>query len=259
MSSPHTLVTKQLVLSDDGMSSVEVATDVPYDGDTTCDIYRPAQRSGLLPVVILVSGYPDAQVTAMLGARPRDIGLATSWGRLVAASGLIAIVYACPEPTHALESLLTFVQTQGEAHGIDKHRVALWASSGNGPTAVGAIATGGIGAAVLLNSYLIDLDGPGDIAKGSRLFGYTNGGAGVKLAALAQTPMMLVRSGRDATPGLNLNLDRYITAALSANHPITVINHPNAPHAFELFDPTDASRNILRRALTFLTTELSGQ
>ncbi len=258
MSTQHALVTKQLVLAVDGMSAVEVTPEVSYDGATTCDIYRPAQRSGLLPVVILVSGYPDAQVAAMLGARPRDIGLATSWGRLIAASGMAAIVYACPEPTHALESLLAFVQTHGEAHGIDKHRVALWASSGNGPTAVGAIAAGGISAAVMLNSYLIDLDGPGDIAKGARLFGYTNGGAGLKLAALAHTPLLLVRSGQDATPGLNLNLDRYITAALSANHPLTVINHPTAPHAFELFDPTDTSRNVLRRVLAFLKAELGG-
>lgn len=257
MSAQHALVAKQLVLAIDGMDQVEVLRDVPYAGDVTCDIYRPAQRSGLLPVVILVSGYPDAQVAAMLGARPRDIGLATSWGRLVAASGMIGIVYACPEPTQALESLLAFINASGEAHGIDRRRVGLWASSGNGPTAVGAIAAGGITAAAFSNSYLIDLEGPGDIAKGARLFGYANGGAGLKLAALGHTPMLLVRSGQDATPGLNLNLDRYITAALAANHPITIINHPNAPHAFELFDDTDPSRNVLRRVLAFLKTELA--
>jgi hypothetical protein len=57
-------------------------------------------------------------------------------------------------------------------------------------------------------------------------------------------------------PGLNEALDRFVAKALPCNLPITFVNHPMAPHAFDLFDDSDTSREIIRRILAFLQFHL---
>ena len=51
-------------------------------------------------------------------------------------------------------------------------------------------------------------------------------------------------------------MDRFAAKALAANLPLTLVNHPNGPHAFDLFDESDTSREIVRRVLRFLSFEL---
>src|SRR5215210_5219422 len=57
---------------------------------------------------------------------------------------------------------------------------------------------------------------------------------------------------RALLPALNDALDRFIAAALARNLPITVVNHAAAPHAFDLFDDSDATREVVRQILAFL-------
>lgn len=42
-------------------------------------------------------------------------------------------------------------------------------------------------------------------------------------------------------PGLNDSLDRFAAVALAAHWPVTMVNHPPAPHAFDLTDDTRES------------------
>jgi hypothetical protein len=39
---------------------------------------------------------------------------------------------------------------------------------------------------------------------------------------------------------------------LSRNLPVTVVNHHNGPHAFDLFDNSAASGDVVRQTLEFL-------
>jgi hypothetical protein len=41
-----------------------------------------------------------------------------------------------------------------------------------------------------------------------------------------------------------------------ANQPLWLVNHPEAPHAFELFHDSEATRHILRAAMAFLRDAL---
>jgi hypothetical protein len=43
---------------------------------------------------------------------------------------------------------------------------------------------------------------------------------------------------------------------VGANLPLTFVNHPSGPHAFDLFDDSETSREIVRRALSFLRFHL---
>ena len=49
-----------------------------------------------------------------------------------------------------------------------------------------------------------------------------------------------------------------IQGALARNLPITVVNHATGPHAFDVFDDSPASREVVRQSLAFLQFHLAG-
>ncbi|MGP0074234.1 MAG: hypothetical protein ACLPWF_20160 [Bryobacteraceae bacterium] len=51
---------------------------------------------------------------------------------------------------------------------------------------------------------------------------------------------------------MNEGIDRFISHALAANLPITLVNHPTGPHAFDILDDSETSREIIRQILEFL-------
>ena len=58
-------------------------------------------------------------------------------------------------------------------------------------------------------------------------------------------------------PHLNDSIDVFARKALEANLPITLINHSTAPHAFDLLDDGDSSRNVIANILEFLRLQLA--
>ena len=58
-------------------------------------------------------------------------------------------------------------------------------------------------------------------------------------------------------PGLNQALDDFVHEALTRNLPVTVVNHSDGPHAFDLFDDSEISREIIRRILQFMQFHLT--
>jgi hypothetical protein len=68
--------------------------------------------------------------------------------------------------------------------------------------------------------------------------------------------MFLARAGRDETAGLNAALDRFAAAALARNLPISLINHAEGPHAFDLLDDSGTTREVIRCILGFLAFHL---
>jgi len=55
---------------------------------------------------------------------------------------------------------------------------------------------------------------------------------------------------------LNASLDAFVSAALARDLPLALINQPGAPHSFDLFDDSDASRATIRRVIGFLREQL---
>jgi hypothetical protein len=56
---------------------------------------------------------------------------------------------------------------------------------------------------------------------------------------------------------LNEALDGFVHQALTCNLPVTVVNHAEAPHAFDLFHDSEVSREIIRRILQFMRFHLT--
>ena len=71
-------------------------------------------------------------------------------------------------------------------------------------------------------------------------------------------PLFLARAGRDEIPHLNDVLDPFIVKALARNLALTLVNHREGPHAFDLDHDSETSRRIIKQILGFLEFHLLG-
>jgi acetyl esterase/lipase len=248
------------------MDAVEVRRDVEYHatetGARTMDIYYPhdSKREARLPAVVFVAGFPDAGFESRVGCRFKEMGSLISWARLTAASGMAAITYTNREPATDIHALLEHLRANAAALRIDETRLGVWASSGNVPLALSLLMqkdSAYLKCAVLCYGYMLDLEGATGVAGAARMFGFVNPCAGRSLDELStDLPLFIARAGRDALPHLNETLDRFLSEALARNLSLTLVNHPTAPHAFDLLDDTETSRALIRQILAFMQFHL---
>jgi hypothetical protein len=257
---------KGLVYDMPGTSSVLVRRDLEFTGAggdaLAFDLYLPAgaETGSPLPAVVLVAGFRDEGALARLGCRFKEMQSNVSWARLIAASGMAAVAYTNRVPPDDFVAILSHLHGNAPALGIDAGRLGLWASSGHVPVALSAMmrdARFRATCAALLYGFTLDLDGATGVADGARTFGFTTPCARKSIDDFVNdAPMFLARAGRDQFAGLNDAMDRFVARALAANMPLTLVNHANGPHAFDLFDDSDRSREIIRQVLWFLRWEL---
>jgi acetyl esterase/lipase len=249
-----------------GTDAVVVRRDLELPGADGAplrfDLFLPPdpRSGGAPPVVLIVGGYPDAGFERIFGRPFRRMGPVASWARLLAASGLAAIAAANRDPAADARALLAWTIGHGAEIGVDPRRVGLFASSGNAPAAL-ALLFGDAGRAVrataLLYPFLMDLDGDDAVARAAATFRFADPCAGRSLDDLpAEAGLLLVRAGRDETPGLNASLDRFVARALARDLPLTLVNHPAGAHAFELSEAGDATRLAVGAVLDFLRGRL---
>ena len=260
--------TKRVVYQISGMDAVTIRRDAEYratdNGVLTMDLYYPpdSESGSRIPAIVVVAGYPDPGFQKMIGCKFKEMGSSVSWGQLAAASGLVAINYTNREPESDLHALLRYVRDNANSLGIDETRIGLWASSGNVPLALSVLmhsATDYLRCAALCYGYTLDLEGSTGVAETARMFGFVNPCAGKSIDDLPQdVPLFIVRAGQDGLPHLNETLDRFLAKALTCNLPVTFVNHPDAPHAFDLLHDSETSREIVRQILAFLRFHLLG-
>jgi hypothetical protein len=203
------------------------------------DLYEP--RDGVSSgAVALVNGYPEEGYQRILGCSFRDMRHTVSWARLFAASGFTAIAYANREPAADAAAVVRAMRDSFQ-------RVAVWATSGSVPVGLSTVREADCG--VFLYGYTLD------VAQAASEFHFTN-------PALSSdemrwdVPLFIARAGEDQCPNLNASLDRFVDEGLRRGLPLTLINHPSAPHAFDLFDDSDLSRHVVQQAIAFLRFHL---
>lgn len=229
----------------------------------TLDVYSPARRAAsvALPAIVLVAGYSDVGYAPLLGCRFKDTAMATSWGRLVASFGMVAVTYGNAQPAEDLDTVLRYVRGHAAELGIDRDRLALWSMSGNGPLALAALANwpaGTFKCGVFSCAYLADLEGATHVADAQKQWRFTYPGGFSVENLPADLPVLIARAGNEQDPGLNVALDRLVTAMLTANRPVTCINFAAAPHAFEMFHDTLETREVMRQMFRFARFHLAG-
>jgi acetyl esterase/lipase len=103
---------------------------------------------------------------------------------------------------------------------------------------------------------MLDGDGSTAVADAAKQFGFANPTAGRTIADVADVPIFLVRAGKDEFPGVNESIDRFVRQAMERNLPLSFVNHPHVPHAFDLVDDGDDTRAIIQQIVDFLRQHL---
>lgn len=251
----HEVTTRRVLYEIPGMQSVGASEQkfAGADGQPLpIAIYRPPSPSAdPPPAVVIIEGYADPGFSNFLGCRFMDIAWSISMAQLIAANGLVAITYANRQPSSDAAAVLDHVKANAGTLGIDGSRIGIYATSGHAPVALSVLNRAHC--AVLSNPLTFDIDGATHVENASKMFRFE---APVIDAIPPGKPIFVIRSGKDEMPGLNVSLDRFVARALTANHPLWLVNHPEAPHAFDLFHDSEATRSILRAALAFIRDEL---
>jgi len=136
------LVMRPVVYKVAGMEKVKVVRDIDYakSGDPyrKMDVYLPPalRKADRVPAVLFIHGGTSEQYT------PKDWGIFTSWGRLVAASGLVGVTFthrlgfpktALEDGAADVQSAIDYVRQNASSLNIDKDRICLIAFSAGGP------------------------------------------------------------------------------------------------------------------------------
>jgi hypothetical protein len=241
---------KTVVLKLPGTDDIQVVSARPYADGGTFDLYV-ANAPAPAPTVVFIYGFPEAR----FGQGLRQMGAYTSWGRLLAASGMNAVAYSYRKPVADLSALLLHLRRNATELGVDTSRMGLWAASGNVPTALHRLMIdkpGTFRAAALLYGYMLD------VPAAAEQFGLGVPARGRPIDDLPRdVPLLVVRAGKDTTPGLNASLDAFVSAALVHDLPLSLVNLPGARHSFDLFEDSNASRDAIRTALAFLRDRLT--
>ena len=238
--SPHEVIAQDLVYQLPGMDKVTVRTNLPYKktetGDLALDVYYPQDyREGTArPAVVFINGVGDRQ-----GSRLKDWNVYRQWGRLIAASGWIAVTFDARGPEAQaradIRDLFQFLRASGAKLGVDPKRLGAWVCSANvfpGLPYLMEESDSGVLCAVVYYGWA-------DPAKFRR-----------------DLPVFVARAGRDS-PRLNEGLDRLVSRALAAGAPWALVNAPDSHHAFDVVDDTSESRRIVRATLAFFSEFLS--
>ena len=257
---------KRVVYTMPGVDAVKVRRDEAYRatdaGTHTIDLYYPPDSTTetRTPAVIFVTGFSDLGAQKMIGCKQKQMGSYISWGQLAAASGLVGITYTNTEPAMDVQAVIQHVRQNAASLGVDETKLAVWACSGSVPTALSVLMHephACLKCAVLSYGYTLDINGFTGVADAARQFGFVTPCAGKSVADLPRdVPLFVARAGLDQMPGLNEALDDFVRKALTCNLPVTFVNHSTAPHAFDLFDDSAASREIIRQVLAFLRFHL---
>ena len=263
----HDITKKRVVYQMPGTDAVTIRRDVEYRvtdaGVLTMDLYYPpdSENEARIPAVIFVSGYPDPGFQKTFGCNLKDMESYISWGQLTGASGLVAITYTTGnEPAADVHAAIQYVRQNAAELRIDENRIGLWSCSGNVPNALSVLMQDDrdyLKCAVLCYGLMLDLDGATSVADSARQWGFANPCAGRSIADLPpDVPLFMVRAGRDEIPHLNETMDRFLSHGLIQNLPITFVNYPTAPHAFDVMDDSERTREIIRQILAFMRFHL---
>ena len=285
---------RQVVYSIPGMEHTQVRKDITYKTidamDLHMDVYYPAryQRHTPLPAVIFIHG--DGPTSRLQDAK--EDGQYTSWGKLVAASGLIAII-ANHRSTEGLtnvvgaandvDDLISYVREQSHTLNINPDELGIWTCSAGAYIAlrsalyeaapfVRAIAC--YYGFTELKAYYAGLYNTPESAEeeeeitellpDERISGPTFSDDDFDEFSATEmllhrtsepAPIFIARAGLDY-PELNEALDRFIAEAIKQNTMLTVMNHPSGQHGFDVEDRDVRSEEIIAATLDFLQTHL---
>ncbi|MBL4582712.1 MAG: dienelactone hydrolase family protein [Gammaproteobacteria bacterium] len=221
------------------------------------DIYLPERTEGPAPVVVLVTGYPDPGFEERVGLKQMQIQAYRDWAKLLAASGMAAVIYSNVEPVEDAFILLDFLRCEAGQLQIDPARIALWSCSGNVPNAINVLhKDSSLRCAALLYGFMLDKAGSSVLQAAAQKFGFVNPHKGLENFP-ENTPILVIRGGKDEFPGLNESIDNFEMEAVARNSPVSVIRYAEGVHAFDTLDDSQRSIEMIKLCVGFLRLRLN--
>jgi acetyl esterase/lipase len=258
-----------VVLALPGMQDVQVHSNFRYspedDPNLRLDVYEPPPREGgeRSPLVVMIHGGAGAQFKA------KDWAVFQSWGRLFAASGMVAVAFthrlSAPPNSLLIEAAadvrnaLRFVREHSNDWNADADRICVAAWSAGGPLLTALMREKPAYLRGLLAIYaLLDLQQYAPAADAGTLDFLKSFSpiAALQPEGGSAIPFFVARAGLDQVPLLNDALDRFVTAAHAANVPLTLMNHATGVHGFDYLDDDARSREIIQAAIAFASRSL---
>ena len=219
------------------------------------DVYAPpATAARVLPAVVLVPGRNDAEV------RLKDTGGFASWGRLIAASGLVAIVTDHSLGTRArsvdaasddVAAALDYVRRNAVALNVDTSRVCVMAFSSGAPLLTRVLSAGGTNVSCVAAYYPhLDLtrnDASGWLLETSET---RQRHSFASVLGASPVPTLLVRAGREQ-PAVNEPLDA-LSRNIGRRDGVVILEHPDGQSGFERARGDSTTSVVVRGTLCFL-------
>jgi hypothetical protein len=212
--------------------------------ELTLDLYYPPgfDFATPAPAVMFVNGIGDPNLRGWIGSDLKETSAYISWGQLVAASGLVAINYQTGyEPLRDTLDLLAFLAVNADWLGLDMDHFCLWSSSSNVPVALDILASKEADYQAGLKCAVVYY---GDTKRTSYL-----------PPALA---LLVVKAGHD-TREVNTGLDNLVAAAEEAGLDVELIEYVEGGHAFDIYQDTNETRDIVQRTLLFIQESLAAR
>jgi acetyl esterase/lipase len=255
--------TSAVVLRAPEMEKVRVRADLFYEtvGETrlAADLYLPPDSTKRPGVAILVAGGAE---------NTKDWASYRSLGRLLAASGIAAVPFdhrlryprrQYEEGAADLLALIAFLRREAAGLGIDADRIAVATFSGGGPMLSVPMRERVPQVRCLLAFYsFLDTEhvDPGEAGTTAEVVRKFSPLGQFRKDPASLPPLFVARAGRDEVPGVNASIDRFAAAALQANAPLILVNHPTGAHGFDFKNDDARSREILSMAIAFLRAHL---
>ena len=254
------------------MEEVAVRKDMVYktvEGeDLMLDAYYPldAQLHVPRPAVIFVHGGSQPEHVE----RVRESQPYISWCRLVAASGVFAVMFKhrtdegysqLAQAGSDVEDLVDYIRHNGASLGIDPEQLGIFSFSGGPIHALRAALRGTpayirciivyYGGMTLLNPKYFHF-GPEEeeLLKEFSPVYHLRQEDPAKIP-----PLFIAKAGLDRA-FLNESIDEFLNVANERNIPVTFMNHPTGEHGFDIFNDDARSREIIRATLGFITEHL---
>lgn len=251
-----------------GMDKVKVVPNLKYtvtsDPNLLMDFYLPPNlsKTDKRPVIIFIHGGAKPEYT------PKDWGVYTSWGRLIAASEFVGVTFThrLEYPNKSLENTgqdvtnaIKYVRANADQYNIDKDRICLVAFSAGGSMLPAAMRgdTPFIKCVVGLYAFMDVRQTNYQKTESTETLKIFSAITYLEKNAGKLPPMFIARAGLDEIPTMNDSIDRFINAALAKNIMLTFMNHPNGIHGFDNQTNDKRSREIIRAAIEFIEIHLA--
>jgi acetyl esterase/lipase len=262
-----------LVYQIPAMGSARVHRDIVYRQDSESalqmDIYCPPQLSqtARLPAICFIHGGP---IRADLPLAPKAWGVFTDYGQLAAGLGFIGVTfnhryYGFDQVVAAAEDItaaIDYVRAHADVYQVDPERICLWAFSGGGPFVSMFLRAPQPYVRCLVAYYaLLDLQPLiphlADVVSVATLRQFSPLDA-LQQGSAPDLPLLVARAGKDRVE-MNETIDAFVQAALAANLPLDLLNHPQGQHAFDILDNDERSHAIIEHTIAFVRRHLVAQ